>query len=100
MKTALFLSLGLLLGSHCLANEALAKKNGCTGCHAMSSALVGPAFKDVAAKYADQADAKDHLVHSIRQGSSGKWGPMAMPPQGQLSAGDAQKLASWVLKTK
>ncbi len=100
MKTALLLSIGLLLGNHSWANEALAKKNGCTGCHAMASALVGPAFKDVAAKYAGQADAKDQLVHSIRQGSSGKWGPMAMPPQAQLPAADAQKLALWVLKSK
>ncbi len=100
MKTALLLSAGLLLGSHSWANEALAKKNGCTGCHAMASALVGPAFKDIAAKYADQADAKDQLIQSIRQGSKGKWGQMAMPPQAQLSASDAQKLALWVLKIK
>jgi cytochrome c len=100
MKTALLLTTGLLLASHSWANEALAKKNGCTGCHAMASALVGPAFKDVAAKYADQADAKDQLIQSIRQGSSGKWGQMPMPPQAQLSASDSQKLALWVLKIK
>ena len=51
-------------------------------------------------KYADQADARDQLVQSIRQGSSGKWGQMPMPPQSQLSASDAQKLALWVLKIK
>ncbi|PUE48837.1 hypothetical protein B9Z47_04710 [Limnohabitans sp. 2KL-1] len=100
MKAALLLISGLLLSGQGWANEALAKKNGCTGCHAMASALVGPAFKDVAAKYADQADAKDQLIQSIRQGSSGKWGQMAMPPQGQLPAADAQKLALWVLKSK
>jgi cytochrome c len=100
MKTALLLTVGMLLGGHSLANEALAKKNGCTGCHAMATALAGPAFKDVAAKYADQANAKDQLVQSIRMGSSGKWGQMAMPPQAQLSASDAQKLALWVLKIK
>jgi cytochrome c len=66
----------------------------------MASALVGPAFKDVAAKYADQADAKDQLIQRIRQGSKGKWGQMAMPPQAQLSVGDAQKLALWVLQIK
>jgi cytochrome c len=99
MKTALLLTVGMLLSSHSGAHEALAKKNGCTSCHAMASALVGPSIKDVAAKYADQADAKDQLVQSIRMGSSGKWGQMAMPPQAQLSAGDAQKLAIWILKS-
>jgi len=100
MKIALFLTVGMLLGSHSVANEALAKKNGCTGCHAMASTLVGPAFNDVAAKYADQSDAKDQLVQSIRQGGTGKWGQMVMPPQTQLSVSDAQKLAAWVLKSK
>jgi cytochrome c551/c552 len=50
MKTALFLSVTMLLCSHSRAHQALAKKNGCTGCHAMASTLVGPAIKDVAAK--------------------------------------------------
>ncbi len=100
MKSALILATGLLLSSHGWANEALARKSGCTGCHAVASALVGPAFRDVAAKYADQADARDQLVQSIRQGSTGKWGQMAMPPQAQLSESDTQKLALWVLKSK
>ncbi len=100
MKTALLLTTGLLMAAPSWSSDALARKNGCMACHAMASTLVGPAFREVAAKYADQSDAKEVLSQSIRQGSSGKWGPMAMPPHAQLPAADAQKLALWVLKAK
>ncbi len=79
------------------ANPALAKKNNCLACHATASKLVGPAYQEVAAKYAGQADAVDTLVKSIRAGSSGKWGDLAMPPHPQLSEADAKKLAIWIL---
>ncbi len=82
------------------ASEALAKKNDCFGCHAVAVKLVGPAFKDVAAKYAGQTDAVDRLVESIRNGSLGKWGDLPMPAHPKLSAADAHKLANWVLKAK
>jgi cytochrome c len=79
------------------ANTALARKQGCLGCHAVASKLVGPSYQDVAAKYAGQADAVTQLVQSIRNGGSGKWGEMAMPPQAQLSEADARRLATWIL---
>ena len=79
------------------ANKALAEKSGCLGCHAVAVKLVGPAYKDVSAKYADQPNATEMLAKSIRAGSTGKWGEMAMPPQSQLSEADAKKLAAWIL---
>ena len=79
------------------ANKALAEKQGCFGCHAVASKLVGPAYKEVAAKYADQADAKEQLAKSIRSGGAGRWGDIPMPPQAQLSEADAKKLAAWIL---
>ena len=79
------------------ANKALAEKNGCLGCHAVAVKLVGPAYKDVAAKYADLPDAKDMLTQSIRNGGVGKWGDMPMPSQAKLSEADAKKLAAWIL---
>ena len=82
------------------ATEALARKNDCMGCHAVATKLVGPAYKDVAAKYAGQADAQDMLVQSIRNGSVGKWGDLPMPAHPKLSEADAKKLAAWVLKAK
>ena len=82
------------------ANEALARKNNCLGCHAVAVQLVGPAFKDVAAKYAGQSDAVALTVESVRNGSVGKWGELPMPAHPKLSAADANKLVEWVLKAK
>ena len=98
-RYALCLSTALLVVTplSAYANKALADKNGCLGCHATATKLVGPAYKDVAAKYADQADATKMLAKSIRAGGTGKWGEMAMPPQAQLTEADAQKLAAWIL---
>ena len=98
-RLALCLSTALLVTAPfaAYANKALADKNGCLGCHATAAKLVGPAYKDVAAKYADQADATDMLAKSIRAGGAGKWGEMPMPPQAQLSEADAKKLAAWIL---
>ena len=89
-----------LLASTCLAasaNQDLARKQGCLACHAATSKLVGPAYQDVASKYAGQPDAVAQLVQSIRNGGSGKWGDMAMPPQTQLSEANAKRLATWIL---
>ena len=82
------------------ANEALAAKNGCLGCHAVATKLVGPAYKDVAAKYAGQADAQAMLVQSIRNGGAGKWGELPMPPHPKLSDAELKKLATWILSAK
>lgn len=89
-----------LVSQSAMANEALARKNDCLGCHAVATKLVGPAYKDVAAKYAGQADAQAMLVQSIRNGGVGKWGDLPMPAQPKLSEADAKKLAAWVLKAK
>jgi cytochrome c len=79
------------------ANADLAKKNNCLACHAVDKKLVGPAYQDVAKKYAGQADAEANLTKSIKAGGSGKWGPIPMPPHAQLSDADAKALAAWVL---
>lgn len=99
VKTALILCAGYL-AAQAQANEALARKNDCLGCHAVATKLVGPAYKDVAAKYAGQPDAQAVLVQSIRNGSVGKWGELPMPAHPKLSDADAKKLAAWVLGLK
>lgn len=96
---ALFLSAGAVT-LQAQANEALANKSGCTGCHAVATKLVGPAYKDVAAKYAGQADAQAMLMQSIRNGSVGKWGELPMPAHPKISDADLKKLAAWVLSAK
>ena len=99
LHVVLVLPAGLLtVQSH--ANEALANKSGCLGCHAVATKLVGPAYKDVAAKYAGQADAQTMLMQSIRNGSVGKWGELPMPAHPKISDADLKKLAAWVLSAK
>jgi cytochrome c len=91
---------GLLLAlasTTALANRALAEKNGCLGCHAAAVKLVGPAYQEVAARYAGKADAVATVAQHIRAGGSGQWGDVPMPPQAQLSEADATKLARWIL---
>ncbi len=82
------------------ANAELAQKKNCMACHAVDKKLVGPAYKDVAAKYAGQKGAEDKLVQKVMKGGSGVWGPVPMPANPQVNEADAKKLASWVLSQK
>jgi cytochrome c len=79
------------------ASLALAQKNACTACHAVDKKLVGPSYADVAKKYAADKQAVDKLAASIRAGGAGKWGPVPMPAQPNLSEADAKTLAAWIL---
>lgn len=79
------------------ADLALATKSACTACHAVDKKLVGPAYQDVAKKYAGNNDAAKALVESIKKGGSGKWGQVPMPAQPNLSDADVAKLAAWIL---
>ena len=88
---------GLTVAAPSWANLALAQKNACMACHTVDKKLVGPAYLDVAKKYAGQADAQAALAKSIKAGGSGKWGPVPMPPQAALSDADASTLAAWIL---
>jgi len=97
---AFVLALAFLGASGSHASEALARKNDCLGCHAVATKLVGPAFKDVAAKYAGQSDAVNSVIESIRLGGAGKWGELPMPAQPKLPAQDVKKLALWILQAK
>ncbi|WP_203422217.1 c-type cytochrome [Acidovorax sp. ST3] len=82
------------------ASMELAQKNACMTCHAVDKKLVGPAYADVAKKYAGQKDAEATLVASIKKGGSGKWGAIPMPAQAALSEADAKTLAKWILSSK
>lgn len=79
---------------------ALAKKNGCLVCHAVDKKIVGPAWKDVAAKYRGDAGAEARLMEKIAKGGSGVWGSIAMPPNPKLSEADRRALAKFVLSLK
>lgn len=77
--------------------QTLIGANGCTACHAVDHKIVGPAFKDVAAKYAGKADAAALVAKNIRAGGSGKWGPVAMPPFPGLSDEELKTLSTWII---
>lgn len=86
-----------LVSAPAWANKELAQKNACLACHAVDKKMVGPAYQDIAKKYAGQQDAVDAMARSIKAGGAGKWGPVPMPAQAALSDADAKTLAAWIL---
>ncbi len=92
---AMFASLG-----NAWADAELAKAKNCMACHAVDKKMVGPSYKDVAAKYASNKDAVATLAGKIQKGGAGVWGPVPMPANTQVSAAEAQKLAAWVMTAK
>ena len=89
-----------LAASPAFAQLDLAQKKNCLACHAVDKKVVGPAYKDVAAKYAGQQGAADKLAEKILKGGAGVWGPVPMPANTQVSAAEAKQLAQWVLSLK
>ena len=83
-----------------MANADLAKAKNCMACHSVANKVVGPAFKDVAAKYAGQKDAEAKLSQKIIKGGSGVWGAMPMPANPQVSEAEAKTLVKWILAQK
>lgn len=101
MKRALFALLAAAtLAGPAFADLALATSKNCMACHAVDKKLVGPSYKDVAAKYAGQKDAVDKLSVKIIKGGSGVWGPVPMPANTQVNEAEAKNLATWVLSLK
>lgn len=96
---ALLAVAGVAVAGQAAADEALAKAKNCMTCHALDKKLVGPAYKDVAAKYKGQADAVAKLATKIKTGGKGVWGEIPMPPN-PVSDDEAKKLATWVLSAK
>jgi cytochrome c len=101
MKHALLIMAALVtLSAPAMASEALAKSKNCMACHATDKKLVGPAYSEIAKKYAGDAKAVDLLTNKILKGGSGVWGAIPMPANPQVSEADAKTLAAWVLSLK
>ena len=101
MKRALItIAMTLAVAAPAMADQALATSKNCMACHAVDKKLVGPSYKDVAAKYAGQKDAVDKLAVKIIKGGSGVWGPVPMPANPQVSEAEAKRLATWILAQK
>ena len=94
----------LMAGSAMAADEtALAQKSGCMACHQVAAKVVGPAYKDVAKKYAGDAKAVDNLTKKVIAGGKGVWGEVPMPPKGGNAAiadADIKKIVAWVMSLK
>ncbi|RZI98985.1 MAG: c-type cytochrome [Rubrivivax sp.] len=83
-----------------LANPALAQQKNCMACHAVATRVVGPSYKEIAARYATQDDALAQLSERVVTGSTGRWGFVPMPPNAQVSADEAKALTAWILQQK
>jgi cytochrome c len=100
-SAALVLGLaGALAAAPAWASEELAKKHGCFACHATDKKLVGPSYKDVAAKYGADKGAEAKLFDKVKKGGTGAWGTVPMPPNGHVPDADIKTLVKWVLSQK
>ena len=101
MKRALIaLALVAAASSPAFAQLELAKSKNCLACHAVDKKVVGPAYKDVAAKYAGDKAAVEKLTQKVLKGGSGVWGPVPMPANPQVSEAEAKQLVQWILTLK
>ena len=95
---ALISACGMLtIGGPAVASADLAKAKNCLACHAADKKLVGPAYKDIAAKYKTDKNAQATLVKKVREGGVGVWGQIPMPANPQVNEQEAQALVKWVL---
>ena len=97
---ALVVTAAAIAAAPAFANEELAKKNACTACHAVDKKLVGPAYKEVAKKYAGDKAAEAMLTEKVKKGGVGVWGQVPMPPNANVKDEDAKTLVKWILALK
>lgn len=101
MKRALLIMAAMAaISAPAMADEALAKSKNCMACHAIDKKLVGPAYKEVAKKYAGNPKALEMLTAKVMKGGSGVWGAIPMPANTQVNEAEAKKLVAWVLSLK
>ena len=101
MKRALFVLVAATsIAAPAFADQALATAKNCMACHAVDKKVVGPAYKDVAKKYAGDAKAVAMLEAKVIKGGAGVWGPVPMPANAQVNAAESKKLVAWVMSLK
>ena len=99
-RTLITLAMALSVAAPAMADEALAKSKNCMACHAVDKKLVGPAYKDVAAKYKSDAGAEAKLAEKVKKGGSGVWGPIPMPPNAAVKDDDIKKMVAYIMTLK
>ena len=93
---SLFSVLTFITTQPVMADEALANSKNCLACHSVANKIVGPALKDIAAKYKGDGAAVANLVAKVKNGGGGVWGPVPMPPN-PVSDAEAETLVKWIL---
>jgi len=87
----------LIAAPAALADQALAQAKGCMACHQIETKVVGPSYKEVAAKYKDDAGAADMLAAKVKNGGVGTWGQIPMPPAATANDEEIKTLVAWIL---
>ena len=101
MKKVVFaIAAALAFAGTAQASEELAKKNNCLACHKVEGKLVGPAYKEIAAKYKGDKTAEAKLIDKVKKGGMGVWGPIPMPPNAAVKDEDVKALVKWILALK
>jgi cytochrome c len=102
IATAVLAAASLAVASSALADqlEDMMKKNGCNACHSEDKKIIGPSYKDVAAKYKGDAGAVAKLTEKVKKGGTGVWGPEPMPPNTQVPDADVKKMVELILALK
>ncbi|MGZ8291068.1 MAG: c-type cytochrome [Telluria sp.] len=102
MKRSLLvvMALSALASSSAMANPDLIRAKNCISCHTVANKMVGPAYKDIAARYTGRKDAEDKLTAKVMKGGSGSWGATPMPANPQVTEAEARTLVKWVLAQK
>ncbi|MCA3212155.1 MAG: c-type cytochrome [Burkholderiales bacterium] len=97
LATALVL---LLPGGSARADDDLYKAKNCFACHRVDRNHLGPSFRNIAARYADDKEAESKLAKRVREGGVGVWGQVPMPAQPQVTEAEAQTLSRWILQQR
>ncbi len=96
--SAAILGLTIVAGAH--ADDKIAQANGCMTCHQIDKKILGPGFKEIAAKYRGNAGAEAMLIKKVKEGGKGAWGDMVMPPNGHVKDADITAVVKWILTLK
>jgi len=100
LPASLLIAMTTVAATPAFAQADLAQKKNCMACHAVAQKVIGPAYKDVATKYAGQPDAVAKLVPKVMKGGSGVWGAVPMPANPQVNEAEAKQLVQWILTLK
>lgn len=97
---AVLFSLATLAAGSAAASEKLAQSSGCMTCHAIDRKVIGPGYKEIAAKYRNDKSAAANLVKKVKAGGSGVWGPTPMPPNAHVKEDDIKAIVTWIMTLK